>query len=301
MYLTYVILPSFLSSILVEAEKMCEDKSDDLTGTDIIRQNETDTHILYGCGGVININCIGSCIRFHHVRYSCKEGPTRDQDKNIVMDMCKGKSVCLIKPSRDVFGDSSCPGKSDGDMKLYITYSCKGIPNNLSRVRNPLSKCRRRPRSTNDVKSKTGAVTTTAVGSVNDDDKAEVCKDLRDYTRQNGVVRGVGLKRKEEIFGCGGEIDIDCKGACIRFFHVRYSCKDGAQNFAHEKTVKDLCKGKSRCKIVASRNAFDDNYSCPGKHESQMKLFLTFSCKGTNATATIHKPDTCSGGPVSIK
>jgi len=290
MYLTYIILLSFLSSILVEAEEIC--KSNDLKGTVVKKMNRT----IQGCGGEIEMNCSGSCIEFHHVRYSCAEGLSREQDKNIVMDMCKGKSVCLIKPSRDVFGDSSCPGNPNGDKKLYITASCKGFKNITERVRNPLRICR--TRSTKDVNPNTGAVTTSAMEAVHG--KAEVCKNLRDPTRKNGVPRGVGLMRKEEIFGCGGEIEIECNGACIRFHHVRYNCKDGAQNFTHQKIVKDLCQGKSRCKIVASRDAFKDNYSCPGKHESLMKLFLTFSCMGTNATTTIHKPDTCSS-PVSIK
>ena len=134
-----------------------------------------------------------------------------------------------------------------------------------------------------------------AVSVGNDYQSEAQCQDKTRRTGSLGVDRAVGTKMKREILGCGGQIEIKCDGACIRFFHVRYNCKPGPQNYADQKAVKDLCKGKSTCTIKANRDLFKD-ISCPGKPDSDMKLYLTYACKGNRDTSRVQNPPRCRGG-----
>ena len=83
-----------------------------------------------GCGGSIDLLCSGGCVnilkvspctfdscQYHvQVRYTCRTKDSTpepsEEQADIVKKLCKGDKCDTIRPGRELFGDSECPGRN---------------------------------------------------------------------------------------------------------------------------------------------------------------------------------------------
>jgi len=89
-----------------------------------------------------------------------------------------------------------------------------------------------------------------------------------------------------DVLGCGGAVDLKCTGGCLRIHKILYACKMRDEpNQEQMKKVKALCDDKESCTVEASRKLFG-NDECPEAPDSEMKLWITYSCdnEGKNST-----------------
>ena len=85
---------------------------------------------------------------------------------------------------------------------------------------------------------------------------------------------------QQDAVGCGGGIEMKCPGGCLKIHKTLYSCKIRNQSSPDQlKKVSDLCDTKEKCAVQASREMFGD-HECPGTPDSDMKLWITYSCDG---------------------
>ena len=99
---------------------------------------------------------------------------------------------------------------------------------------------------------------------------------------------------QKDIPGCGGWIDIKCKGGCISIHEVLYSCKEEAAlnmepSFEQQKIVEDLCKGKESCRVKPSNELLGTD-RCPGKESKSMIMWIKYSCDGGKDNTRAHEP-----------
>jgi len=95
-----------------------------------------------------------------------------------------------------------------------------------------------------------------------------------------------GEMLQEDVVGCGGGIELKCTGGCLRIHKILYACKMVDEpNQEQMKKVKALCDDKESCTVQASRTFFG-NTECPDAPDSEMKLWITYSCdnEGRNST-----------------
>lgn len=78
------------------------------------------------------------------------------------------------------------------------------------------------------------------------------------------------------------------------FVQVLYSCKAGDTNEKQFELVKKDCQKKKACQIDVSREFFG-NSECPGTDDSQMSLWLVYSCDGGGTDRSKSSSPKCDG------
>ena len=92
----------------------------------------------------------------------------------------------------------------------------------------------------------------------------------------------------------GGQIKMKCKGGCLKIHKTLYSCEMRDQSSPEQlKMVSSLCDEKEKCAVQARREMFG-NYECPGAPDSDMKLWITYSCDGGQDHTRITGPQQCN-------
>jgi len=92
-----------------------------------------------GCGGGIEMKCVGGCLKIHKLLYSCEESErSNPQQLESVKEVCDKKEECVLQASRELFGHKECPDTPDSNMVMWIVYSCDGGQDN-TRLTGPQS------------------------------------------------------------------------------------------------------------------------------------------------------------------
>ena len=100
------------------------------------------------------------------------------------------------------------------------------------------------------------------------------------------------MEQKDAV-GCGGGIEMRCPGGCLKIHKTLYSCKMRDQSSPEQlKKVSSLCDTKEKCTVQASREMFG-NHECPGTPDSDMKLWINYSCDGGQDGTRITGPKKC--------
>ena len=120
--------------------------------------------------------------------YSCEKSDDGNQDQlDLVKKTCQSEEACRIDASRDFFGDDECPGTEDGEMALWLMYSCVG-------------------------------------GTDRTETKAPKCDDTEPPSgppSPSGPPTSPGGKQKQlDVRGCGGWIYLDCSGGSLKIYKV---------------------------------------------------------------------------------
>ena len=98
---------------------------------------------------------------------------------------------------------------------------------------------------------------------------------------------------QKDVVGCGGGIEMKCPGGCLRIHKTLYACKMRAESSAEQlEKVSALCGGKEECAVNATRDMFG-NKECPGSPDSDMNLWITYSCDGGHDETRITGPKQC--------
>merc|ERR1719222_1874817 len=122
----------------------------------------------------------------------------------------------------------------------------------------------------------------------------EYGSDYKEMMDKCSLKRGQGEIKQEDIVGCGGGIDMKCTGGCLEIHKLLYSCKE--QNVSNEdqlKKVRDLCDKKENCTVEASRELFG-NTECPDSPDSEMVMWVVYSCNGGEDKTKLTGPKTCT-------
>ena len=138
-------------------------------------------------------NSFNSQSNYHYalkVLYSCsnRDESNRDQFK-LVKTTCQGQQACQLDAIREFFGNDECPGTEDAKMTLWLEYSCVGGTDRTT-TRAPIC---------NGIEPPSGPPIT---GPGKDP-----CKG--------------GERKQLDVRGCGGWINLDCKGGCLNIRKVR--------------------------------------------------------------------------------
>ena len=108
----------------------------------------------------------------------------------LVQGACQEQHACQLDASRGFFGKDECPGTEDEKMALWLEYSCVGGTDRTT-TRAPIC---------NGIDPPSGPPSGPPTGPV------FPCK---------------GGKRKQlDVRGCGGWINLDCKGGCLNIRKV---------------------------------------------------------------------------------
>ena len=120
--------------------------------------------------------------------YSCEKSDDGNQDQlDLVKKTCQSEEACRIDSSRDFFGDDECPGTEDGEMALWLMYSCVG---GTDRTTTKAPKC-------DDTEPPSGAPS------------------------PSGPPTSPGGRQKQlDVRGCGGWIYLDCNGGSLKIYKV---------------------------------------------------------------------------------
>ena len=87
-------------------------------------------------------------------------------------------------------------------------------------------------------------------------------------------------KMIQKDVGFPGGIEMKCTGGCLKIHKALYSCKMRDQSSPEQlKMVSSLCDYKEKCAVQARREIFG-NFECPGTPDSDMALWITYSCDG---------------------
>ena len=106
---------------------------------------------------------------------------------------------------------------------------------------------------------------------------------------------------QRDIVGCGGEIDMKCKGGCLKIHKLLYSCEEKKVSNAEQlEKVNAVCDKKEECSVQASREVFG-NKECPDAPDNEMLMWVIYSCDGGEDRTKITGPRTCPTGPVNDK
>ena len=102
-----------------------------------------------------------------------------------------------------------------------------------------------------------------------------------------------GEMKARDIVGCGGGIEMKCRGGCLKIHKTLYSCKMKDASIANQiDIVKELCEEKESCTVQASREVFG-NKECPDSPDSKMNLWVTYSCDGGTDRTKVTGPKRC--------
>ena len=111
---------------------------------------------------------------------------SNEKQLKLVKKTCQGQQACQLDATRQFFGNDECPGTEDEKMALWLEYSCVG-----------------------------GTDRTTT--------RAPICNGIEPPSGPSPppVVPCKGGKRKQlDVRGCGGWINLDCKGGCLNIRKV---------------------------------------------------------------------------------
>ena len=117
------------------------------------------------------------------MNYGCTVGGSNPTQVELVREKCRKSNACRIEASREIFGNSVCPGTDDAQMTLSMSYTCKTGGGDKSSVHKPTCN----PGGNND--TNTAPDVTTA---------PDTC---------NGFL---GETTQVEIPGCGGWVRFVC-------------------------------------------------------------------------------------------
>ena len=133
--------------------------------------------------------------------YSCKEKKETDlKQLALVKKDCQNKNACQIEVSREFFGNSECPGTEDADMNLWLIYSCNDGGTDKTTSHKPSCNTGTGTGTgTSDEEQGTG--TGTGTGTCTGDEEQ-------------------GKKNQLDVRGCGGWVNLECKGGCLNIHKV---------------------------------------------------------------------------------
>ena len=117
------------NNYLVDASNEEKDKKKFLSGSDYSSSFDgfqVKKRTALGCGGAVNLRCIGGALRVKEAIYSCNMKPKFILTHFAKVEhLCNGQERCLVPASRSMFGESECPSVPDAEMKLQISYECQ--------------------------------------------------------------------------------------------------------------------------------------------------------------------------------
>ena len=195
------------------------------------------------------MKCEGGCLKILKASYYCIEN-TEDnpQHRHLAMNVCDDKEACRIAASRAIFGQSTCPGTPDDNMKLYIVYRCDG------------------GKDSTRLTGQHSCSSTIYKGTI------EKCEGQE------------GALVEKDVLGCGGRIELKCKGGCLTILEVLYSCNTrGESNVEQLTKVQARCEKKESCMVPASRRMFGDG-ECPDSPDDGMTMRILYRCDGGEQT-----------------
>ena len=113
---------------------------------------------------------------------------SNEKQLKLVKKTCQGQQACQLDATRQFFGNDECPGTEDEKMALWLEYSCVGGTDRTT-TRAPIC---------NGIEPPSGPPIT---GPGKDP-----CKG--------------GERKQLDVRGCGGWINLDCKGGCLNIRKV---------------------------------------------------------------------------------
>ena len=91
----------------------------------------------------------------------------------------------------------------------------------------------------------------------------------------------------KDVLGCGGRIEMKCKGGCLRIIKLLYSCERKDESLVEQLAkVQVRCEKKESCMVAASRRMFG-NTECPGSPDAKMKMWITYRCDGGQGSSRL--------------
>merc|ERR1719309_1875668 len=102
-------------------------------------------------------------------------------------------------------------------------------------------------------------------------------------------LRKPGPMTQINVPGCG-DVELKCLNyGCLRILKVLYSCEEKSQSNPDQLSkVKGICEKEETCTISASRKMFG-NTECPNSPDSDMKMWITYSCDQGDDKTRINK------------
>ena len=107
-----------------------------------------------------------------------------EEQLKLVKKTCQGQQACQLDATRQFFGNDECPGTEDEKMALWLEYSCVG-----------------------------GTDRTTT--------RAPICNGIEPPSGPPVLPCKGGERIQLDVRGCGGWINLDCKGGCLNIRKVR--------------------------------------------------------------------------------
>jgi hypothetical protein len=203
-----------------------------------------------GCGGKIELSCVGGSLKILKLLYSCQEKKNSNAEQlKGIKERCEDKNNCVVAANRETFGKGECPDANDDAMNMWIVYRCEGgcDSSKITGLR-----CQMTLSTTTTIQTTTQSVCDTIKGQV----------------------------EEKEVPGCGGRLRMSCTGGCIDISHVQYTCRENERSIPDQlERVQKRCQGKSSCAVAASRRMFGES-ECPEAAVNQMKMTVKYRCNG---------------------
>ena len=179
----------------------------------------------------------------------------------------------MISASQKYFGSDECPGKPDEEMSLEVKYRCNAGGGDHSWMEREVGKSNC-PGSKSEKPALSNAAEAEA-GSGSAKTKSQQCKD-----------KSLGRRKSKEALGCGGSVDLHCKGGCLNIQQVSYTCSEQLKDKPDQKKlVMAKCEEKEKCFVAASRLLFGYK-ECPKTLDNKMYLWVSYRCNGGGTDAT---------------
>ena len=71
------------------------------------------------------------------MNYGCTVGGSNPTQVELVREKCRKSNACRIEASREIFGNSVCPGTDDAQMTLSMSYTCRMAGGDKSSAHKP--------------------------------------------------------------------------------------------------------------------------------------------------------------------
>jgi hypothetical protein len=72
-----------------------------------------------GCGGKIELSCVGGGLRILKLLYSCQEKKNSNAEQlKRIKERCDDKNNCVVAANRETFGKGECPDATDDAMSM---------------------------------------------------------------------------------------------------------------------------------------------------------------------------------------
>merc|ERR1719369_1138615 len=126
-------------------------------------------------------------------------------------------------------------------------------------------------------------------GRLQSSKKTKTGSDYGDYWLNRCSLRKPGPMIQINVPGCG-DVELKCLyNGCLRILKVLYSCEEKSQSNPDQLSkVKAICEKEESCVISASRKMFG-NTECPNSSDSDMKMWITYSCDEGEDKTRINK------------